>query len=170
MVTALVIFTIFAGLASLLGFGFVFFGKVTLRYKILCAIGFAIAAVWSGYVLIVPDSATERNVASKLSYYRFPNIEKKNQTLLIQRGAFTLSGLSSMSIEFSLPFLDPPEIEVINFRGYDPGEVPVIERATAHQFVVGLQHMLAKGFPLAIEDREFRWVARGIPLEELSTK
>lgn len=170
MVTAFVIFTIFTGIASMLGFGFVFFGKVTLRYKILCFIGFAIAAVWSGYVLIIPGSVTEKNVASKLSYYRFPNIEKKNQTLLIQRGTFTLSGLSSMSVEFSLPFQELPEVEIINFKAYDPGEIPVIEKTTAHQFVVGLQHMLAKGFPLAIKDREFRWVARGIPLEELSTK
>ena len=170
MFTGLVIFTIISGFASLLGFTFIFFGKVTLRYKTLCAIGFALAAVWAGYVLIVPESATERNLASKIAYYRFPSVEKKNQTLLIQRGSFTLSGLSSMSIEFPLPFLDPPEIEIINFRGYDPGEIPVIERLTAHQFEIGLQHMLALGFPPAVQNREFRWVARGIPLEELSSK
>lgn len=166
MLTALVVFTIISGLASLLGFAFVFFGRVTLRYKILCAIGFALAAAWSGYILIVPGSATEKNVASKIEYYRFPSVEKKNQTLLIQRGSFTLFGLGPMSIEFSLPFRDPPEIEIINFRGYDPGTVPVVERVTANQFEIGLQHMLTLGFPQAAQNREFRWVARGIPLEE----
>jgi hypothetical protein len=170
MLTALVVLTIISGVASLLGFAFVFFGRVTLRYKILCAIGFALAAAWSGYVLMVPGSSTERNVASKIAYYRFPSVDKKSQTLLIQRGSFTLFGVGPISIEFSLPFRDPPEIEIINFRGYDPGEVPSVEKATSHQFEAGLQHMLALGFPQAAQNREFRWVARGMPLEEKSEK
>jgi|SRR5208282_4691047 len=170
MISALVLLTIFSDVASLLGFAFIFFGRVTLKYKVLCAIGFALAATWSGYVLIVPGSATERNVASKIAYYRFPSVEKKSQTLLIQRGSFELFGVGPMSIEFSLPFRDPPEIEIINFNGYNPGDVPVVERTTAHQFQVGLQHMLALGFPQATQKREFRWIARGIPLEEQSQK
>jgi hypothetical protein len=170
MLTALLVLTIVSGVASLLGFAFVFFGTVTRRYKMLCAVGFALAAIWSGYVLMVPGSTTESNFASKIAYYRFPSVEKKGETLLIQRGSFTLFGFSPVSIEFSVPFRDPPEVEVINFRGYDPGAVPLVERATAHQFEVGLQHMLALGFPPAAQSREFRWVARGIPLEERSKK
>lgn len=166
MLTALVILTIFSGIASLLGFTFVFFGKMTSRYKMLCAFGFALALIWSGYVLMVPGSATESNVASKIAFYRFPSVEKKSETLLIQRGSFTLTGLSPISIEYSVPFRDPPEVEVVNFRGYDPGAVPRVEISTAHHFDVGLQHMLALGFPPSIQNREFRWVARGIPLEE----
>lgn len=166
MLTALVVLTIFSGVASLLGFAFVFFEKVTRKYKVLCAVGFALAAIWSTYVLLVPGSTAESNVASKIAYYRFPSIEKKSETLLIQRGSFELGGFGPLSIEFPVPFRDPPEVEIINFRGYDPGAVPRVEEATAHQFAVGLQHMVALGFPPAAQIREFRWVARGIPLGE----
>jgi len=132
----------------------------------LCAVGFALATAWSAYVLMVPGSTTERNVASKIAYYRFPSVDKKSQTLLIQRGSLTLFGVGPMSIEFSIPFRDAPEIEIINFMGYDQGAVPIVEQITAHYFEVGLQHMVELGFPPATQAREFRWIARGVPLEE----
>jgi len=166
MLTALVVLTIFSGVASILGFAFVFCGGLTRRYKMLCAFGFALAAIWAVYVLMVPGSAPENNVASKIAYYNFPSVENKNGTLLIQRGTFTYSGFSPFSIEYPKPFRDPPEIEIINFRGSDPGMVPQIEKTTTHQFEISRQHMLGRGFPPAVGAGEFRWVARGIPLEE----
>ena len=170
MLTALTILTIISGVASLLGFAFIFFGKVTLGYKRICALCLGFAAIWSGYVLLVPGSDTETNVASK-AYYRLPSIERQSETLLIQRGAFVVSGFSPLAIEFPLPFRAAPEVEVINFWGYDPGEVPRIETITAHQVNLGRQHMLTMGFPATpTQPREFRWVARGVPLEEGSSK
>ena len=170
MVTAFVVFTIFSGFASLLGFAFIFFGVVTIKYKILCAIGFLLAGVWAGYVLIVPNSTTEKNVTSKIAYYEYPSVERRSEILMIQRGSFALSGVGPMAIEFFLPFRDPPEIEIINFMGYNSGEVPLVKRVSAHQFEVSLLHLLERGFPQAGQNRIFKWVARGIPLEEHSQK
>ena len=161
MLTALTVFTIITGTASLLGFAFAFFGKVTAKYKWLCAAFFVLAAIWSGYVLLVPGSTTESNVASKIAYFHFPSVERQSETLLIQRGEFTLSGLGPIGIEFMLPFRHPPEFELINFSGVGPEEVPHVEKVTAHQVVIDRQY----GFPQAEgQNRKFRWVARGIPL------
>jgi hypothetical protein len=171
MYIGLTLLTIISGVSSILGFAYIFFGKVTFYFKILCMVIFVISIFWSIYVLLVPGSSTESNVASKFEYFRFPSVEKQSETLLIQRGKFTFSGTGPISIEFPLPFLNPPEVEVINFKGYDSGIIPRLEKVTANQVVVGLQYKHLQGFPITpVQSIEFRWVARGIPLEEVHIK
>jgi hypothetical protein len=171
MLSALTILTIFGSVASLLGFAFLFFGKMTVRYKWICGISFGLATIWSAYVLLMPGSKTEINVASNIEYYRFPNIEKKSETLLIQRGKFSLFSFNPVSVEFLLPFRDSPEVEVVNFEGYDSSMVPHIQKVTPHQFEICLSQTVPGLPPASVQGREFRWIARGIPLAgPLSTK
>jgi hypothetical protein len=169
MVTAVTIFTIFSGVASLLGFAFVFFGDVASpQYRNLCAVGFGLATIWSAYVLFVPGTSVETNVAGKIAYYRAATAEKQSDTRIIQRGEVSFSGFGPMAIEFPLPFRDLPDVEVINSGGYRNESVPFVEKRTAHQVIFRRGSV---GGVLTPEGMQvYRWVARGVPLDEITSK
>ncbi|MCX7279893.1 MAG: hypothetical protein NTZ15_21705 [Burkholderiales bacterium] len=163
MATALTIFTIVTGVASLLGLAFVFFGTVTPGYRRLCAWSFGGATLWSLYVLFVPSSAVETNVADKLSYFRTPTIEHESNSIMVQRGELAFSGFGPLSIEFPSPFLNAPRVEVINVGGYEEGDVPKIRDVTPQQFTLYRSTIGGIGIPQRFQT--FRWVARGTPLD-----
>ena len=163
MATFLTIFTIITGIASLLGFAFVFFGAVTTGYNRLCAWSLVVAALWSVYILFVPNTAVEANVAGKIAYYKTPVIERESAVLVLQRGEISFSGFGPRSVEFPLPFLTPPRVEVINTNGYGEDNVPRVKEVTAHQVTFARSSSGGIGMPEGLQ--VYRWVARGTPLE-----
>jgi hypothetical protein len=167
MATAITIFTIVTGMASALGFVFAFYGGVTPAYKTLCKIGFGLAVVWSAYILFVPGTAVEANVAGKIAYYHVASTEKQSDTLIIERGDVSFSGNGPLAIEFPVPFRSPPEVEVINSSGYDDRYVPVIRKLTSHQVVF---YRSSTGGSVPEFFQVYRWVARGVPLDEAPKK
>jgi hypothetical protein len=167
MATAITIFTILTGMASVLGFIFTFLGGATDAYKTTCKIGFGIAAVWSAYILFVPGTSVEANVAGKIAYYHVASTEKQSDTLIIERGDVSFSGTGPISIEFPVPFRIPPEVEVVNSSGYREEYVPVIKKLTSHQ-VVFYRSTVGGSVPEAFQ--VYRWIARGVPLDEVPKK
>lgn len=146
------------GACSFLGFAYIFYADKE-RYKKLCSIVLTLALIWSLYVLFYPTSVTE-NVARKVEYYQTPSIEAVNKNLIIQRGSFSISGLNPISIEFPYPFNEAPQIEVINYKGYEESLVPKIDKVTPHQVI------FKKTSSSSLEVYPtYRWVARGQPLE-----
>lgn len=164
MAVLITIFTIFTGTASVLGFLVVFFKDgASGIYRWVCAIGFGIAVLWSAYVLFVPGTSIEENVAGKVAYYRAASVDQKSDRLVIERGEVSFSGFGPFSIEFPQPFRDPPDVEVVNFRGYDADHVPIVERKTAQQ-VIFKRSTVGGSWPESMQ--VFRWIARGVPLEQ----
>jgi hypothetical protein len=162
MVTAFTIFTIFSGVASLLGFAYIFFGSTTGGYKRLCAWCLGLAGVWSGYVALVPASTVERNVAAKISYYRAPIHNDKYDLLLVQKGEVELSeGCTPVEVQFSVPFREAPKVEVIDFKGY--GDAPGVK---ATPFKAEFYRVGVGCFPH--KAGVYRWTAIGPSLEEVS--
>jgi hypothetical protein len=169
MAKIITIFTIVSGFASILGFVFVFFSDATSPiYRVLCVLGFGAAFFWSAYVLFVPGTSVETNVAGKIAYYRVAAAEKQSDMLIIQRGEVSFSGFGPISIEFPLPFRDVPDIEVINSGGYSDEYVPFVEKRTAHQVIFRRTSVGGSFTPEAMQI--YRWVARGVPLDEITSK
>jgi hypothetical protein len=167
MATAITIFTIVTGTASVLGFVFAFYREVTPTYINLCKIGFGVAVVWSAYVLFIPGTSVENNVAQKIAYYHVASTEKQSDTLIIERGDVSFSGNGPLAIEFPVPFRDPPEVEVINSAGYSDEYVPKIKTRTGQQVVL---YRTTTGGSVPEFLQGYRWVARGIPLDEVPKK
>jgi hypothetical protein len=168
MAKAITIFTILSGAASTLGFVFVFFGTVTPIYKKLCTFGFGVAALWAAYVLFVPATSVESNVAGKISYYNNPSADRRSDTLLIQRGEISFSDFGPKAVEFPLPFRTVPDVEIINSGGYPEQSVPRIEKVTAHQVIFRRDSVGGTLIPEGMQ--VYHWVARGVPLDELVPK
>lgn len=169
MITGITILTIFSGVASLLGFAYIFFGSRTAAYKRLCACFLGLAAVWSGYVALVPGSATERNVAAKIAYYQLPSSPNEKNLLLVQNGDLSyVGGCSPVEVQFPVPFSEAPKVELVNFKGYESYLAPEVGVVTPFkvEFVSG-----GIGCPPVLpEIRTYRWIAAGPALNEISGK
>jgi hypothetical protein len=167
MATAITIFTIVTGTASVLGFVFAFYRDVTPTYVLLCKIGFGVAIVWSVYVLFIPGTSVEKNVAQKIAYYHVASAEKQSDALIIERGDVSFSGTGPLAIEFPVPFRNPPDVEVINAGGYGDEYVPKVRTVTSQQVVL-YRNTTGGSVPEFLQG--YRWVARGIPLDEVPKK
>src|ERR1700730_4276030 len=154
-------FTILTGAAPALGIVYVFFGAVTPSYEWLCGWGFGVATLWSAWVLFIPGTFAEANVAGKITYYRNPAVERQSDTLVIQRGEICFPGFGPIAVEFPTPFRDAPKIEVINFRGYNQQKVPEVENVTAHQ--VTFKRKSVGGDYTPESQQVYRWIAPRFP-------
>jgi hypothetical protein len=66
---------------------------------------------------------------------RAPRIERESETVVVQRGEISSSGFGPVAIEFPVPFLGTPKVEVINLGGYSQSDVLRVEAVTPHQVV-----------------------------------
>jgi hypothetical protein len=163
MATFFTIFNLFAGVASILGVALILFkldGDRLNRFRVISAIAFALAAILSLYILIVPGSWLESNVRSKFRFYQTELKNEPTGQVLIQRDEFSFKG-NNYAIEFPIPFKSTPKVEIINVGGYEDGYIPKVEECTPSQAVV--RRSMTGGWPG--EDRQvYVWVARGEPL------
>ena len=146
----LTIFSLAAGAASIAGF----YLALKLGYTgYALAIVFGVAILSSIYLLIIPDTALERNVASKVARFTLPS---SSDEILIQRGEVSI-GYGPTAVEFYEPFAERPMVEIVNHLGHIVGEPTVV--ATPHQAVFRLP---SPGYPMP---QVWRWIARGKPLK-----
>ena len=139
-------------------------GTPTAGYKRLCAWCLGLAGVWSGYVALVPASAVEQNVAAKISYYRAPRHDDDYDLLLVQKGEVELpEGCTPVEVQFPVPFMDTPTVEVIDFNGH--GDAPLAE---ATPFKAEFYRGSVGCFPH--KAGVYRWTAAGPSLKEVSNK
>lgn len=161
MATFLTIFNVIAGAASILGLVGMLLGIASRGFRQFFGILFALVVLLSVYVLLVPESWLESNVASKISYYRSPTETEIRDRVLIQRGEFSFSDYGPFAIEFPVPFRSAPSVEIVNYRGYR--NAPHLNEVTAHQAV--FTRSSSGGTLLPENLKRFRWIARGTPLE-----
>jgi hypothetical protein len=149
------LFNIFAGCASLLGL------IITIHNSYLDILKpplYVLTAVLSFYVLFVPNNRVQKNVDDKLRVYRHP--ERTEEKLYVQKGVFEIDGGQTMSVEFPLPFANPPKVHIIsnqNAKAYPP----IIEEVTRYDVSFYCDSGLA-----TIKQR-FTWVAEGKLLQSL---
>lgn len=164
MVTFIAVFTIFSGMASLLGFAYIFFGSSRGGYKRLCAVGLGFATVWSVYIVLVPDSATIKNVAAKVAYYRTESSARSASMVLVQSGDVLLSECGSVEVEFIVPYKSPPTIEIVDIDGH--GDFPVADAVTPVKATFdSTRGGAGPCLPDDVRNR-YRWVATGTPIGE----
>ena len=160
MIKFLTIFNLIAGGASIVGL-YIATNSPQDPLLMYIFIGvFGIAILLSGYILFIPNTKLERNVASKVIKYRTPSSEESKSILSIQRGEFTINQWGPTAVEFYEPFVSPPQVEVINDRGYDT-VTPSVTRVTEHHAVFKRESISAPG-----QSENYRWVARGTCLEK----
>lgn len=149
----LTLFNIVAGSASIAGLYVTV--QANWRSDVLYGI-FVATLVLCVYVLLVPGTALERNVASKLhpSIARYEN--RTGGTEEIQRGEFQMNGFGPVTLEFHRPFEQPPGVEVLDVASY--GRKPILKGVTSHQVVFDYTDSAPA------ERRTFVWLARGVPL------
>ena len=94
----LAIFNLLAGAASLAGLWLILPSDSV--HPALIAI-FAVTLLLVLYVLLVPGSAVEQNVAAKLERFRK---EETGEGLVVQRGTFTIREYGPVTVEFYQPF------------------------------------------------------------------
>jgi hypothetical protein len=155
MVKFLTVFNIVASAASIVG---LYVTLTDANRGSIIALVFLLSLPLSFYVLLVPNSTIERNVRSKIMTFENPELNQESDEIIIQRGEFTVSGHASVGVEFYTPFRVPPEVVVINSRGYSP-PLPSVDKVTTEHasFKSGSSAPFAK--------QTFVWVARGIPLK-----
>ena len=74
--------------------------------------------------------------------------------LIDQSGMFVICGNGPVEIEFEIPFIEPPKIEIINFKGYK-SEKPYLSDATIYQAII-----VRTENPYFNEEK-FKFIARG---------
>jgi hypothetical protein len=160
MIKLLTIFNLLAGGASIAGLYVSVTGPADPRVTYALVGVFGVALALSAYVLLIPGTQLEQNVGSKLLRYRAPSSVGPDADLVIQRGEFTISGWGPVAIEFHEPFVVPPRVEVINYRGYTT-VTPSVVQLTEQHAVFKRENPLAPG-----QAENYRWAARGICLEK----
>ncbi|WP_313101932.1 hypothetical protein [Stutzerimonas nitrititolerans] len=151
------LFNIIASAASIAGF---FLAIQLANRNIWIAAAFAIAFLMCCYVLFVPSTKIENNVAGKLRHFRThgggsPSTE--------QTGEFSISAAGPTRIKFHTPFSSPPAVEAIHLPGKS-GPLPTTLNVT----VTGAEfrfHSYSTG-----SSRTFQWVAFGDALEPLEER
>lgn len=116
------------------------------------------------YLLLVPSSALERNVASKVrppvALYTDPSTP--GQQVEIQRGEFRAAGTDDVSIEFHRPFAVAPSVEVVDiYHNMDKPEV-------ISSGVTSFQATFSRGSYSPSNERAYYvWIATGVPLKRI---
>jgi hypothetical protein len=157
MARLLTIFNLLAGAASIAGL----YVSLALGYtSYALATIFVLTLVMSLYVLAVPGTPLERNVQSKIVRFTLP---AGPEEVAIQRGEFSLDSWGPTAVEFYEPFVHAPEVEVIATAG-SRGVIPSPVQVTPHHVVFRRESVSAPA-----ERETFRWVARGILLNRISS-
>ncbi|MCX6830139.1 MAG: hypothetical protein NT002_12815 [candidate division Zixibacteria bacterium] len=154
MTKFITIFSLFAGAASMGGLYVTLKGPQDFWIMIFL---FGISLAVSIYVLFVPNTKFEQNVASKIRKYRYPGISFGEQEVGIQKGDFSILQNGPAVVEFEVPFAEVPSFEIINFKGNGDPQ-PVVECLTPHQAVI------RRNRSGSYVRSEYRWVARGLTL------
>lgn len=158
MIKIIAVFNLVASAVSISGFLLVIQASSFERWM---AIPFGLAFLMSCYVLFVPNTNIEKNVAAKLRH--FEGVEAGSMSTE-QTGEFSILDDGPTRIKFHIPFSSPPQVEVFHSSGKS-GPLPTVSNVT----VTGAQfrlHTYTTGFT-----KKFQWVAFGPalkPLEEES--
>lgn len=139
-----------AGLCLTLQFGYRNYGLLSI---------FVLTALMSTYVLFVPANKIEQNVRSKIERYLSPD----GGALAIQRGEIELDMSSIKDVEFDLPFVSEPKVELIFKSGSQRVLANIDTTATPHAAKFRPKQIISSS-----DRATFTWVARGRPLEKQS--
>jgi len=150
------VFNVVAGGASIAGLYLTFHSGYK-NYGMLAIFG--LTAAMSAYVLFVPDTRVEQNVRSKIERYLAPD---GSGELVFQRGEIELDTSTLKQIEFNLPFVAPPEIELIFRSGSENVGPNVVTKATANAAAFS-PRIVTYSSDRAV----FTWLAKGTPLKRL---
>ena len=168
MAKLLIVLNIFSGVASILGFAYIYLshGKRPFSkraFKIVVCISFICCLFTSVFILFFPLKTIEENVDQKITFFSNDNDKDKKHDILFLRGEITLRGDGPHGIEFNEPYKRPPHFEIININGYGKNHVPNVINVTKHQAII--RNKLA--YPSDDRPYEFIWVAIGKPLGKL---
>ena len=158
MATFLAIFSILSGTASILGLIHVLNGESEIEFKKITIGAFVFAGIVSLYMLIIPGTYFENSVRSKLQRYS----KKGANSILIQQGEFSFSGIKTYAVKFPEPFSKAPEVEIINVNGYH--HAPEVEKVTQFQVVFRRRGDGPSLMPQSFQN--FIWIAKGDPLNK----
>jgi len=159
MAKFILILTILSSFASILGFLFIqIIPDQRKIHKRIMIVVFIICVLLSVYTLLVPGTFLEQNVKNKLVYYSSNTDYEEVNDILVQKGKFRIDGFNPLSVEFEKPFAEIPEVEIINYRGFNEDYVPFIKRVTTNQVI------FKNGSVGGWGPKTFRWVAKGKPL------
>lgn len=168
MERGIVILNIIGSMASIIGLAFVYHGTNSEVMRAFWQVAFVATLILSMYVLMVPGSALEKNVCSKLRTYRIET--ESSPHLFIQEDEQIILGSGPLSVKFPVPFCTPPEVELINTGecGNEPGYFPEIKEITRFQFIVKRPAgRVCRGSNESYPDK-FKWIATGQVMSEVT--
>lgn len=123
--------------------------------------GFVIAFVLCLFALLVPGNPLARNVESKLEYFS-KSMDYSPETLtMVQSGTFSVNKPNTKySIEFSPPFNEIPEVDIISKSG----------KASPNIVEISKSQVIVQSTGGSSDEGNFRWKATGAPLYPVEIK
>jgi len=130
MTKSITIFSIISNSASIAGLYFAITDKNQFSYYyVFYIILFVLTFGLSFYVLFIPNNKVIQNVRNKIRKYS-PIVGEDD--LVDQRGEFVIKEMGPVTIEFDIPFTEPPKVEIINTNSYTE-DIPSVDEITRYK-------------------------------------